>query len=343
MAAEKVNYANFVSFLASYPDTLAVKRFRELQIRNLLFYQAELAHLAIELEEIEQRDAKDTADVSARANFRWTPAMAREVPSSIPPTISSLYREKMLQIRGTLVSYNNAVEQYKRLNDIPCPKRRDITAISDWLNRMHMGAAFLAGDVEDVWNVEMPTGGFKQANAEDFYGFEDNNSLAFRIGTLVASIYRFVFRGRNPERPHYVDTSSAGALDRSISTIIASVLPVLPILVFYLVQRLILRIGLILVFTAAFAAILVVGLQLKPEKALAITTAIAAIQVVYVGSTANSASSWDRSWSIARILQALSRIVVMQLLNKFEFALGGIAGYRTQQLFTYISSSRHDV
>ncbi|KAI0885179.1 uncharacterized protein GGS22DRAFT_139994 [Annulohypoxylon maeteangense] len=292
MGTEKVNYTGFTDFLSEFPDTLAVKRFRDLQIRNLLFYQAELAHLRVELEEIEQRDVKHTIDVSARANFRWTPAMAKDIPFSMQqPTISSLYREKMLQIRSTLVSYNNAVEQYKRLNDIPCPRRRDITAICDWLNRMNMGGAFLAGDIEDVWNVQTPTGEFKPAKADEFYAFQDNSGLAFRIGAIFASISEMLCRGSKPDKPHYVNTSSASALDRSISTIIASLFPVIPIIVFYFVRRLGIRIGLIFVFTAAFAAILVLGLQLKPEKALAITTAIAAIQVVYVGSTANGGDS----------------------------------------------------
>ncbi|KAI2473820.1 hypothetical protein F4781DRAFT_379008 [Annulohypoxylon bovei var. microspora] len=292
MGTEKVNYTGFTDFLSAFPDTLAVKRFRDLQIRNLLFYQAELAHLQAELGEIEQRDAKLTADASARANFRWTPAMAKDIPFSVQqPTISSLYSEKMLQIRSTLISYNNAVEQYKRLNDIPCPMRRDITAICDWLNRMNMGGAFLAGDIEDVWNVQMPTGEFKPAKVDDFYAFDHNDGLAFRIGAFFAYISQLLCRGNSPEKPHYVDTSSASALDRSISTIIASVFPVIPIIVFYFVQALSVRIGLIFAFTATFAAILVLGLQLKPDKALAITTAIAAIQVVYVGSTANSTSS----------------------------------------------------
>ncbi|KAI1462259.1 hypothetical protein F4805DRAFT_452792 [Annulohypoxylon moriforme] len=290
MGAVKVNYAKLSDFLNEFPDTLAVKRFRDLQIRNLLFYQAELAHLRVELEEIEQRDFKHTTDVSAHANFRWTPATEKDTQFPIhQPTISSLYREKMLQIRSTLVSYNNAVEQYKRLNDIPCPRRRDITAICDWLNRMNMGGAFLAGDIEDVWNVQTPTGEFKPAKVDDFYTFQGNTGLTFRIGAFIASISQLLCRGRNPDKPHYVNTSSASALDRLISTIIASLFPVIPIGAFYFIERLGIRVGLIFAFTAAFAAILVLGLQLRPDKALAITTAIAAIQVVYVGSTANGA------------------------------------------------------
>ncbi|XDG02125.1 hypothetical protein ABKA04_001740 [Annulohypoxylon sp. FPYF3050] len=250
MIADKANYAALTEYLSNFPDALSTKRFRDLQIRNLLFYQAELAHLRVELEEIEQREVKSTPDVSARTNFRWTPAMAKEAPYS-----------------------DNAVEQYKRLNEVPCPRRGDITAICEWLNRMNLGGAFLAGDVEDVWNVQMPTGEFKPAEVDDFYAFETNGGLVFRIGAFFAYISQLLYRGGDPDKPHYINTSSASALDRSISTVIASVFPIMPIVVFYFVERLIVRIGLIIVFTAVFAAILVLGLQFTPDKVLAITTA----------------------------------------------------------------------
>jgi len=70
-----------------------------------------------------------------------------------------------------------------------------------------------------------------------------------------------------------MDTTTSGALARTISTIVASVLPIIPIIVFYFVERLIVRIGLIVAFTAAFAAFLVIGLQLSPDTTLGITTA----------------------------------------------------------------------
>lgn len=170
-------------------------------------------------------------------------------------------------------SQDSAVEQYNRLNDIPCPRRRDITAICDWLNRINLGGAFLAGDVEDVWNVRMPGGGFAPEKVDEFYAFQENNGLAFHIGAFRASVSQLFCRGNNPDQPHYVNTSPASTLDRLISTIVASTFPVIPIVAFYFVQGLGLRIGLIFVFTAAFAGVLVLGLRFTPDKALAVTTA----------------------------------------------------------------------
>jgi hypothetical protein len=107
MATAKINYTAFADFLNNYQDAFAVKRFRELQIRNLLFYQAELAHLREELEEIEQ---KDTETPSKHVTSRWTPEMAKEPASGSNPMLSSTYSKKMLQIRSTLTSYSESAD-----------------------------------------------------------------------------------------------------------------------------------------------------------------------------------------------------------------------------------------
>lgn len=186
-----------------------------------------------------------------------------------------------------------------------------MAAIHEWLNDMSLGAAFLAGDIEDVWTIELGDGKSKAADVSDFYGLAEQSDLAFRIGSVVAWVHRLLFRSSSnvPRQPHHIDTSVYGALDQALTTVAASVLPVLPIIVFYFVKDLLLRIGLILVFTAVFSAILVMGLKVKPHATLAITTAcvsyckirsikaltsasrIAAVQVVYVGSTAGDGKS----------------------------------------------------
>jgi hypothetical protein len=159
------------------------------------------------------------------------------------------------------------------LDQIPNPQRSDIKLICDWLNGQHTGAAFLAGDVEDVWNIQLANGSVSPAGVEDFYGFTENDGVAFRIGQLFASISRLLFRSSSSAQPHHIDTTTSGGLGQALLTAIASVFPVLPIVVFYFVKKAIVRIGLIIVFTAVFAAIMVIGMGLKSDKTLAITTA----------------------------------------------------------------------
>lgn len=113
----EANYTALSSFFAKHPDALAIRRFRKLQIRSLLLFQAELTHLEAELEEIERHDAQQRFNPLDRANSSWTAFTTSEVAaratSSGPPTNLEdqkksewLYREKVLQIRRTLQAYS---------------------------------------------------------------------------------------------------------------------------------------------------------------------------------------------------------------------------------------------
>jgi VIT1/CCC1 family predicted Fe2+/Mn2+ transporter len=145
--------------------------------------------------------------------------------------------------------------------------------VCDWLTSANGGASFLAGTVEEVWTTRSTTGTVTPNNPDDFYGFAEDHGIALRIARFIAWLRRFFSFGNAEKRIHHIDTSSSSGLGQGVSTIIASVLPIVPIIVFYFVKQLLLRIGLILVFTAVFAALLVVGLQLSPDTSLGITTA----------------------------------------------------------------------
>ena len=87
-------------------------------------------------------------------------------------------------------------------------------------------------------------------------------------------MFRPLLSRRSPlDRVYSVNGSSEGRAAQGISVVISSVFPVLPIVILFFVERPLVRIGLILVFTAVFAAVLVFGLKLEPEKVLAITSA----------------------------------------------------------------------
>ena len=118
MAGQNINYTAFAQFLSSYPDELTLLRFRELSIRNLLFYQAELVHLTRQLQQLEDHDAEMHPEPEKRVNHRWTPAMAakpRESRTSdadgvtATTTIVDLYCEKILEIRETLTKYSEHI------------------------------------------------------------------------------------------------------------------------------------------------------------------------------------------------------------------------------------------
>ncbi|KAF2102617.1 hypothetical protein NA57DRAFT_71605 [Rhizodiscina lignyota] len=302
MTASKVNYAAFAEFLSTPPDELALLRFRELNIRNLLFYQAELVHLGRQLRDIEDLDARLHPEPEKRVNYRWTPAMASrpsntvahtnlssatqttaapnaQIAMSAPATTADLYRDKMLEVRETLAKYNEALNAYALQEGLSAPRKETIKVYRDWLDREDLGASFLSGAFEDVWDPKSST--------QDFVSFTPTHGLVHWIGLFLVQLKFVLSRDKGPSRVYSVNSSGTGQLARGVSVIISSTFPVLPIIILFFINDLLVRIGLILVFTAVFAAILVFGTKLEPDKVLAITTAIAALQVVFVGSTAD--------------------------------------------------------
>ncbi len=97
--------------------------------------------------------------------------------------------------------------------------------------------------------------------------------LAARIAQAWIMLRPLLSRRREPDRVYSVSSSSEKRVAQGFSVVISSIFPVLPIVILFFVERPVVRIGLILVFTAVFAAVLVFGLKLEPEKVLAITSA----------------------------------------------------------------------
>lgn len=174
------------------------------------------------------------------------------------------------------------MEQFGRLEQIPKPKLGDIKFIQQWLkgDTAQKRKPFLARDPEDVWTKAV-SGVCEPADPEDFYSFAEHDSLTYVLISIYAwitgifsCVLACVFpRKTNPDKFHHVDSTLSGGLGKTIMTAIASLMPVIPIVAFYFVEKLIIRIGMIVAFTAAFAVILVVVLEMKPDKALAISTA----------------------------------------------------------------------
>ncbi|KAK5715185.1 hypothetical protein LTR17_016934 [Elasticomyces elasticus] len=287
MAAKRANYAAFAEFLSSYPDELALRRFRELSIRNLLAYQAELLHLERELQDLEDLDASHHPQLDTRVNRRWTPAMARATTTLQTPctvagtqpaqptlnspqpgqvTISDEYSGKMLEIRQTLWRYNEALDQYLKQEALPSPSKSSLQACRKWLDLSELGASFLTDSEEDAWGPSIGN--------EEFMAFAPRQNITTFFATGLLGMWRLLHCwSSSPTRIYSINSSDEGRIARGISVVVSSVFPILPIIVFYFVHSLLVRIGLILAFTAIFAGLLVFGMRLSPDKVLAITTA----------------------------------------------------------------------
>lgn len=162
------------------------------------------------------------------------------------------------------------VQQAHLSRMMSAPPRTDLKSLQKWLNRDQYGNSFLRGRVEGVWDTEK---GF-----DDFQTIRRSNEV-FSAG-FTSHLVRLMLHVKRHFVPHTQEghvysmpEASQTFIANGIMTVVASVFPVLPIVIMFFVNRLLDRVGLILVFTAVFAAVLVFGMRMDPDKVLGITTA----------------------------------------------------------------------
>lgn len=75
------------------------------------------------------------------------------------------------------------------------------------------------------------------------------------------------------------------AVSDGITAALASLLPTLIILVLYFVKRMLVRIGLVIVFTTIFSVVMSFYPGAKKGEVFAAVAAFAAVEVVFIGTT----------------------------------------------------------
>ena len=136
--------------------------------------------------------------------------------------------------------------------------------------RKDYGDSFLAGKTEDVWDIEK---GYDDHTTTTSSG-DRYSGLTYCVSTLLVYLRRLAGSGHQPQNRVYgLTSSSQDRVTNGLVTVISSICPVLPIVVLFFIHDLLVRLGMILVFTAIFASILVFGMQIRSDKVLAVTTA----------------------------------------------------------------------
>lgn len=130
------------------------------------------------------------------------------------------------------------------------------------------GDSFLSGKTEGVWDEEKRFRDFVVPKTER----EVMDAFTEHTASFLLSLKGWAQRNR---RTKLLTISSPvmAKLSKALVTIIASIFPVLPIIILFFIDRLLIRLGLVLAFTACFALVLVFGLGIESGRTLAITTA----------------------------------------------------------------------
>lgn len=139
-------YEQVAQFMSAHDEFAILRRFRALNMKNLLYLQAEILHLEEDLSELAARDTEFPGR-SYHGRDWWSLANGQDEGD----------REqwaKVVHLRETLSTYNEAVLKQAKLARLEDPSRQDLDLMRTWLQRPTMGNLPLLGLDRTVWDKD---------------------------------------------------------------------------------------------------------------------------------------------------------------------------------------------
>ncbi|KAL9081586.1 MAG: hypothetical protein Q9159_007234 [Coniocarpon cinnabarinum] len=277
-------YPALASLMAQHPETAIFRGFRELNMLNLLRLQAEINDLEGQLRDVRGEDASSgDADRAVYASDFRLMRSSKEIGDP------EQY-ETLLALSEKLVEYNNSLWHVQNMAKSASATSRDLHNLKDWLRSPTEGNQFLTDREADI---------YQNSNQEDLITLappdkQQDPFTSFIEGRLLDA-YHLIWghrRGIGISNTTFRDYGKARLerLSRSISAVVASLLPTLAILILYFIQRMLVRIGLVIVFTSMFSLALAFFTAGSTAEIFAATAAFAAVEVVFIGSTNTTGS-----------------------------------------------------
>ncbi|KAL3458634.1 hypothetical protein BJX64DRAFT_279755 [Aspergillus heterothallicus] len=287
-------YDRLATLMASDKGLSIFRSFKKLNAKNLLYLQAEIVNLQKELERIIQQD--EASNDGTREKFSTSVYYLKE---GLYPGQSAQWG-KVLQLRELLDKYNTAALQYAQILRLKRPHATDCGVLKTWLSEN----AFCSTEAElDQWfgNEDGEDEGEGGGNVSAERNDENERDLVTLCGRYenVDSLTRWVFRVGIPWFHEVVGYRSTKARDieagavyyddekiiratRVTSTITSSVIPASSMLVLYLVDHMVWRLVIIVLYNIGFSIILGLLAKARRVEVFAASTAFAAVQVAFI-------------------------------------------------------------
>jgi hypothetical protein len=279
-------YPKLAGHMELRPEAAIFRRFGALNFRNLLYMQAELTSLDIQLCEREREDNRQTGYKPRYAlDWFWLNQSKSEDDSA--------QIDLVLKIRKRLKEYNEALIQQSMIQNLPEPHKYDMKFIQTFLhNTSETGRLALVGDDAKTWGTVANPKSYSpdlvavrpRPKEDAFSSWVANNAVVylFRCGCA---------RFKKPHRVHQVvglDDNTILQVTYWITSIFASLILVASISMLYFVRSMPARLGIIGVFNIVMSICLKPFTNAKRSEVFAITCAFAAVQVVFVGTESHS-------------------------------------------------------
>ncbi|RYP64242.1 hypothetical protein DL771_008866 [Monosporascus sp. 5C6A] len=186
------------------PGFEAFSRFRELNIKNLLYYQVEIDSLRQSLEAIEKVDRTKPALNVESDFYKYADTMIRIGRSGgSKPDPSRAQWKLMLELRSCLRDYNEALLQYAQISALPEPNSRNMSELVKWIVKPKRGEFCIGGSGSQEWGK--------------LYELQEKDpclgELFKQLGNGVVSILTFRKKKQPPTRSDLVAPCPRGKVD----------------------------------------------------------------------------------------------------------------------------------
>lgn len=276
-------YAKIAGFMGEHLESAMIERFSDINLQNILYLQAEIHGLREDLRKLEAQTT--TRGLEEHKNFPldWYTLAHTEENNH-----TNEQWQKVLQLRPRLREYNRAVLQFHQMSQLASPTRRTLCDMQEWLRRPQLGGVYLTGRDRNIWA-------------------EGKDLAVLRTNTNVNRFSRWVQDWAVPKYHDWIGERvkkpdpNLGASDLNknmviysdstilksanlIGTVLASLLPVLAIIVLNLVNGTPARLGLVALFSALFSTCLWFLNDGRLVEVFSAASAFAAVQVVFIGT-----------------------------------------------------------
>ncbi|KAI0410202.1 hypothetical protein F5X98DRAFT_387608 [Xylaria grammica] len=145
----KEGWPRLAQMLAESPKFESFRRFRELNVKTLLYYQAEIAELEKDLMEAENNDTRN------KSSKKWEGSYAeyahRMIQSQDDPNADKKQCDIVLKIRERVREYNRALLQHAEISMLPLPDNSNVEILRVWIKRGGCGRDRIGGEGATAW------------------------------------------------------------------------------------------------------------------------------------------------------------------------------------------------
>ncbi|KAF7898809.1 hypothetical protein EAE99_012344 [Botrytis elliptica] len=260
-------YNKIASFMSRYPES------------------AIIFGLQIDLKELE--NANDRSPDAGRANFSrdWF-----ELSTTDEVDGSEEQWKLVLKIREKLREYNEAVFLWTQISKSSSPHPKHLAKFQEWMKRPSMGSVFLIGRDRNIWADGKDLVAIQEKVPENIFFELWANTITPIYHDSVGRFYRKPDIETTDYASNIVDYSDT-VIFRIVSffgVIMASILPVMTIVVLYLVASMVKRLALVGIFTTIFSVCLWFMTDGRLVEVFSATSAFAAVQVVFISTNITS-------------------------------------------------------